>query len=108
MTSVFLDIEVGSQSAQAERQARHEAVHGFLKEKGAQYGLPPTYEDLDEVGLQTLKDVLADSEEYLVDKPDPLPGGRLVIALNPKESPKACENFVCLCNGSKGTVIHSS
>ncbi|KAI8063381.1 cyclophilin-like domain-containing protein [Gilbertella persicaria] len=83
------------------------SVKSWVKQWASTYGFAT--DDLDQLGAEdkeTARDILsndptATSENWLIDAPTPLAGGKVIIELNDKECPKTCDNFISLCEGGK-------
>lgn len=107
-TRVFLDIEVGDQAAAAAQEQSYRLTQGFLEAVGAQYGWPTRLADLDSEAQEILLEAYSSDPAWSsqgparLQPPDALTCGRLVVALDVKAAPKACENFRCLCTGERG------
>ena len=104
---VYLDVKIGDIAAFTDASNRHSSAKAWVKQWHSTYGF--TSDDVAELTSEekeTLRDILsndptATAERWLMDAPQPLGGGKLVIELNDKECPKTSENFVQLCLGGK-------
>lgn len=104
---VFLDIKIGDIESYTDAFSRYNKAKAWVKQWSSTYGFGS--DNLDYLGSEdkeTLSDILsndptATSENWIVDAPSPLKGGKVIIDLNEKECPKTCENFVQLCVGGK-------
>jgi hypothetical protein len=104
---VFLDIAIGDTTKHAQETERYNKARQWVKQWATTYGLATDDLDcLEEQDRETVRDILssdptAQQENWLVETPTALGGGRLVFDLNDASCPKACDNFYALCQGGK-------
>lgn len=104
---VFLEIKIGDIEAYADALNRYNKAKAWVKQWCSTYGFASdNLDELESEDKETLRDILssdptATSEQWIIDAPSPLKGGKVVIDLMEKECPKTCENFVQLCVGGK-------
>lgn len=73
-----------------------------------QFGWPETLSKLSDDQLELLIESYNSDPRWVsrgqprIEEPNAVEKCRVVIELNTKEAPKACENFRCLCTGEKG------
>jgi cyclophilin family peptidyl-prolyl cis-trans isomerase len=104
---VFLEIKIGDIAAHDDASKRYNSAKAWVKQWSSTYGF--TSDNLDDLSTddkETLRDILsndptATSENWIIDSPTPLKGGKVIIEINDKECPKTCENFAQLCLGGK-------
>ncbi|KAL0480871.1 hypothetical protein AKO1_004076 [Acrasis kona] len=103
-TKVFLDINIGDQEQYKKQVEEYERGKKFVNKVGNSYGLGTNVNALDETGKETIlqlyqTDPSSKDGNILLEEPNSLHAGRIVIELLTKDSPKACENFKALCTG---------
>lgn len=104
---VYLEIKIGDIAAYESSAQRYNSAKAWVKQWHSTYGFASdNLDDLESEDKETLRDILsndptATSEQWIIDAPAPLGGGKITIELNDKECPKTSENFVQLCLGGK-------
>ncbi|KAI7895044.1 cyclophilin [Mucor mucedo] len=104
---VFLEIKIGDIEAYTDALNRYNKAKAWVKQWSSTYGFASdNLDELESEDKETLRDILssdptATSEQWIIEAPLPLKGGKVVIDLMEKECPKTCENFVQLCVGGK-------
>lgn len=104
---VFLEIKIGDIEAYTDAVNKYNKAKAWVKQRSSTYGFASdNLDELESEDKETLRDILsndptATNENWIVDGPSALKGGKVIIDLNEKECPKTCENFVQLCVGGK-------
>lgn len=104
---VFLEIKIGDIEEHNDAVQRYNKAKAWVKQWTSTYGFSSdNLDELESEDKETLKDIFANdptasSEQWIVDAPTPLAGGRIVIDLFDKECPKTSDNFSSLCTGGK-------
>ncbi|KAJ3363083.1 hypothetical protein GGF31_001258 [Allomyces arbusculus] len=108
---IFFEFSSGNVDEHQAEVAAYDNTAAFLRAKGAIYGLPPSTApaDLTDEQQELLLSVWDGEREFSakgaprLQIPTPLVLGRVVVQLyDRKDAPKAYDNIVALCTGSKG------
>lgn len=110
MPSAWIELCMGDAATHAEAAAAYERLAEYVAASHAALGLPSAdLGELDEEQLALAAEMYESDPAATVKgacsmvKPEPLALGRLVVSLDDKAAPKACANFLALCEGgSKG------
>jgi len=111
VSKVWLDLDVGDRAAHQLQFEEFSRAQEFLKKEGSKYGLPQDIETLDASQIETLEELYNSNSNWIsqgpirVHPPKSIRAGRVVIDLFESETPKAAENFRCLCTGEKDTSL---
>lgn len=114
-SSCFLELSMGDPVENAAERDAYARARAFLTACGSRYGITSrNMDDLSKMEKRTLREVYASDPTWSkkgpcrTRLPKNLRIGRLEIALNEADAPRACENFRRLCDGAGPSKANKS